>query len=121
MLSHNSNQLHYFSHKKPIRSFILKFSHGFLCLYFQILRVLTLELSIVLSQGEPGKQGPGGPVGERGSPGPMGPPGLSGAPGEAGREGSTGHDGVAGRDGPPGPKVSLYYQTTSYSSMTLLL
>lgn len=44
------------------------------------------DLSLVFLQGEPGKQGPSGPVGERGAPGPAGPPGLSGAPGEAGRE-----------------------------------
>lgn len=42
--------------------------------------------SLVLLQGEPGKQGAPGTGGDRGPPGPVGPPGLTGPAGESGRE-----------------------------------
>lgn len=42
--------------------------------------------SLVLFQGEPGKQGAPGTGGDRGPPGPVGPPGLTGPAGEPGRE-----------------------------------
>lgn len=42
--------------------------------------------TLVLFQGEPGKQGAPGTGGDRGPPGPVGPPGLTGPAGESGRE-----------------------------------